>query len=255
MRPEAQRRRGPVLTALLIAPLVATAGVALFASAPRSPVAYCRVADQFFNNLPYSAAAHRNGGDETAGAQVLSVDSDQARPHAPAALRPDWDRIHAAAVRLKTTGAAAGPTVTQAQIDSSLQRVYRDYRNRCDAYQFAGVSRPPLDTAGLVGQPPGVAYCQRALTLFSDLVSNSHGTDRFARDRLVSEAESVANVLPPELTDDWGSTVGALRRLQRTGSSFDAGHPQAMVDGALNRLVDDYSSRCPTPIPIPKASG
>ncbi len=237
---------------MLIAPLLATAGVAVFASAPRSPVVFCRFTGQFFNNLTYSANAHRGGTDDAADAIVLVDEAGQVLAHAPAARQSDWAQIRAAAVRLEATGAASAPDETQGAIGGSLQRAYRDFRARC-ATLLTSETVAPLDLGGLIGQPPEVAYCQRALTFFSDVVANSQGADRYTRDRLLAEAERVVKLSPAPLSTDWAATVEALTRLQRSGSTVDAAHPQGAVDATLNRLADDYASRCPTPIPAPPA--
>lgn len=242
--------RKPWLAAALIVPLLATAGVALFASAPRSPVAYCRTADPFFTDLGFSGNAHRSGqGDEATSARSLVLDSAKAQPQAPSSLKPDWNLLHAAAVRITTTGLAATADQPQLRIDASLRRVFGDYRRRCVAYLFPG-SAKSVDVAGLIGQPPEVAYCQRARTLFTDILATP-SPDSFARDRLVSEAQTAVKVAPAALADDWTSTLDALVRLLRTGSSADASHPQPVVDAASGRLYDDSKIRCPTPISPP----
>jgi hypothetical protein len=240
----------PVLAAALLAPLVATAGVAVFAGAPRSPVAYCRTADLFFTNLSDSGHVQRAAAESWGDERSLRVEGPQARAHTPAAYRADWDRIDAAAVRMEATGLAATQDQPQPLIDASLQRVYRDFRRRCAAIPFDKPATP-LDTAGLVGQPPAVVYCQRALVLFADLVAHTGGTDQETRDGLVSEAERVVTMAPAPVAGDWAATLDTLRRLQRTGSAVDATHAQEAVDGALQRLDADYSDRCPTPIPSP----
>jgi hypothetical protein len=242
------RRRRVLLAAALLIPVVATAGVAVFAGAPRSPVVYCRLAGQFFNNLTYSGNAHRGGMDETPDAIVLADEAGPVTAHAPAPVKPEWSRIDAAASRLVTNGLAAGDNQPQEAIDRDLHAAYRDYQRRC-ATLNAGLVVPPLDPEGLVGQPQSVAYCQRALTLFSDIVANTTGADQYTRDRLLAEGERTVALAPASLADDWASTVDALRRLQATGSSTDSAHSQATVNAALDRLANDYSTRCPTPIP------
>jgi hypothetical protein len=241
-------RRRSLLAAALLIPLVATVGVAVFAGAPRSPVVYCRLAGQFFTNLTYSGNAHRSGMDETADAIVLAAEAGPITAHAPGPVKPDWRLIDAATARLVATGLAAAGNQPQDTIGRDLRAAYQDYGRRC-ATLNAGQVVPPLDPDGLVGQPPSVAYCQRALTLFSDIVANTGGTDQFARDRLLAEAERTITLAPPSLADDWAATVDALRRLQGTGSSTDAAHSQSAVNASLDRLANDYSSRCPTPIP------
>ena len=213
---------------------------------------FCRITGQFFNNLTFSGNVHRNGTDDAADAIVLVDGAHQVLAHAPTARKADWAQIDAAAVRLEARDQASAPDETQGQIDGSLQRAYQDFRARC-ASLLTGEAVAPLDLDGLIGQPPEAAYCQRALTLFSDLVANSQGADRYTRDRLLAEAERAEALAPAPLAGDWAATVEALTRLQRTGSAVDTGHPQVTVNATVNRLADDYTARCPTPIPPAKS--
>lgn len=227
-------------------PILATAGVVFLSRSPRSPLAYCRIADQYFGDLQLSGDAHRAGGEDATNARRLADESGQGEARAPSALKSSWRQVATAARRMHTSGTAPGAGQTQTQIDTALAHLHDDYAQHCQSV-LVGVSTKPLDLAGLVGQPPSVVYCHRAMTLFSDLLAR--GTEPLSPDRLLAEALSVVSVVPSALAPDWASTVDALRRLQQTGSSVDATHTQDSVDAAVKRLAGDYTGRCPAPFP------
>ena len=241
----APRRWRPFLAVLLIVPVAATIAVALFRRTAPRPVAFCRAADQFFNQLQLSGDAERAGKDDAAASALLWSDSGQARAAAPLELKAAWTQIGDAAARLRDTGKAAGIDQTQDQIDAAMGKVHDDYQARCRNVVPAGTIRP-LDGAGLVGLAPPAAYCQRAQAFLTDLGGASHTPDQPTRDRLVSEANSVVTAAPSSLAADWAYTVAALVRLQKTGSSTDAGHSPEAVASTVNRLAGDYTSRCPS---------
>jgi hypothetical protein len=163
-------------------------------------------------------------------------------------LRAAWTQIADAAARLRDTGEAAGVDQTQDQIDAAVGKVHDDYQARCRGVVPAATIRP-LDGAGLVGLAPPAAYCQRTQTFLNDLGAASHAPDQPTRDRLVGEANSIVTAAPSSLAADWAYTVAALVRLQKTGSSTDAGHSPEAVASTVNRLASDYTSRCPLTAP------
>jgi hypothetical protein len=228
--------------------VAATVGVALFRRTSPRPVAFCRAADQFFNQLQLSGDAHRAGKDDAAASALLWSDSGQARAAAPLGLKAAWTQIGDAAARLRDTGEAAGINQTQDQIDAAIGKVHDDYQARCRDVVSAATIRP-LDGAGLVGLAPPAAYCQRAQSFLTDLGAASHTPDQTTRDRLVTEANRVVTAAPSSLAADWAYTVAALVRLQKTGSSTDAGHSQEAVASTVNRLAGDYTSRCASSAP------
>jgi hypothetical protein len=246
--PVAPRRWRPFLAALLIVPVAATVAVALFRRASPRPVAYCRAADQFFGQLQLSGDAGRAGKDDPAASALLFNDSAKAHAAAPLGLAGPWAQVGDAVARLRDTGAAAGVDQTQDQIDAAIGKVHDDYQTRCRDVVPAATIRP-LDGAGLVGLAPPAAYCQRTQTFLTDLGAASHTPDQPTRDRLVSEANTVVTTAPSALAADWAYTVAALVRLQKTGSSTDAGHTQQAVASTVNRLAGDFASRCPSLAP------
>jgi hypothetical protein len=247
--PAAPRRWRPFLAVLLIVPVAATVAVALFRRAPQRPVAYCRAADQFFGQLQLSGDAGRAGKDDVAASDLLAGDSGRARAVAPTGVEVAWTQVGEAAVRLRDTGAAAGGDQPQDQIDAAVGKVHDDYQTRCRDV-VPGATIRPLDGAGLVGLAPPGAYCQRTQTFLTDLAAASHTPDQPTRDRLVSEANRVVTTTPSSLAADWAYTVAALVRLQKTGSSTDAGHSQEAVASTVSHLAGDYTSRCPSPSPV-----